>query len=70
MKTLLVAFLLASGPAGANKPVPRSTMVDPTTETYDGPLPDRGALWCGTPSGARTGSRWRSPTTPRCAPVA
>jgi uncharacterized protein len=44
MKALLVAVLLASGPASADKPVPRSTMVDPTTENYDGPLPDRGAM--------------------------
>ncbi|HZJ52858.1 MAG TPA: DUF192 domain-containing protein [Myxococcaceae bacterium] len=44
MKVLLVAVLLASVPASADRPVPRSTSVDPTTETYDGPLPDRGAL--------------------------
>ena len=44
MKALLVAVLLASAPAGADRPVPRSTYVDPTTQSYDGPLPDRGAL--------------------------
>ena len=44
MKALLVAALLASVPAGADRPAPRSTYVDPTTENYDGPLPDRGAL--------------------------
>jgi uncharacterized protein len=44
VKALLAAVLLASLPAGADHPVPRSTAVDPTTETYDGPLPDRGAL--------------------------
>jgi len=44
MKALLIAVLLASGTAGADKPIPRSTMVDPTTENYDGPLPDRGAM--------------------------
>jgi uncharacterized protein len=44
MKALLVALLLAAGPAGADRPVPPSTYVDPTTERYDGPLPDRGAL--------------------------
>ena len=31
-------------PAGADRPPPRSTYVDPTTQSYDGPLPDRGAL--------------------------
>ena len=44
MRVLLVALLLVSGPAGADRPVPQSTYVDPTTERYDGPLPDRGAL--------------------------
>ena len=44
MKALLVAILLASAPACADRPVPRSTYVDPTTESYDGPLPDRGAM--------------------------
>jgi len=44
VKALLAAVLLASVPAGAERPVPRSTALDPTTETYDGPLPDRGAL--------------------------
>lgn len=44
MKALLVAALLASVPAGADRPAPQSTYVDPTTENYDGPLPDRGAL--------------------------
>lgn len=44
MKALLAAVVLASVPASADRPVPRSTAVDPTTETYDGPLPDRGAL--------------------------
>jgi len=40
----MVAALLASVPAGADRPAPRATYVDPTTEKYDGPLPDRGAL--------------------------
>ena len=44
MKALLIALLLASAPAGAARPVPRSTYVDPTTQSYGGPLPDRGAL--------------------------
>jgi uncharacterized protein len=44
VKALLVAILLASSPAVADRPAPRSTYVDPTTQTYDGPLPDRGAL--------------------------
>ena len=44
MKGLLVAALLASVPAGADRPARSSTYVDPTTENYDGPLPDRGAL--------------------------
>ena len=42
MKALLAALLLAS--AGAERTAPRSTYVDPTSESYDGPLPDRGAL--------------------------
>ena len=42
MKALLAALLLAS--AGAERTAPRSTSVDPTSESYDGPLPDRGAL--------------------------
>ena len=44
MKPLLAALLLASVPAGAERPVARSTAADPTTQSYDGPLPDRGAL--------------------------
>lgn len=42
MKELLVALVLAS--AGAERTPPRSAYVDPTAESYDGPLPDRGAL--------------------------
>ena len=44
MKALFVVALLASVPAGADRPPPRASYVDPTTESYDGPLPDRGAL--------------------------
>ncbi len=44
MRALLAVALLAALPAAAERSVPRSTAVDPTTETYDGPLPDRGAL--------------------------
>jgi len=44
VKALLVGILLASAPAGADRPAPRSTYVDPTTQSYDGPLPDRGAM--------------------------
>ena len=44
MKALLTALLVFSLPAGAERPAPRSTYVDPTTQNYDGPLPDRGAL--------------------------
>ena len=44
MRALVAALLLASLPAGAERPVARSTAVDPTTQSYDGPLPDRGAL--------------------------
>jgi uncharacterized membrane protein (UPF0127 family) len=44
VKVLLVAILLASAPAGADRPAPRSTYVDPTMQSYDGPLPDRGAM--------------------------
>jgi len=44
LRALVAALLLASLPAGAERPVARSTAVDPTTQSYDGPLPDRGAL--------------------------
>ena len=44
MKAVLVVALLAAAPAGADRPAPRSTYVDPTTQSYDGPLPDRGAM--------------------------
>ena len=44
MNALLAALLVASVPAGAERPVARSTAADPTTQSYDGPLPDRGAL--------------------------
>jgi uncharacterized membrane protein (UPF0127 family) len=44
VKGFLVAALLTSGPAGADRPPPRPSYLDPTTESYDGPLPDRGAL--------------------------
>ena len=40
----LLAVLLVGLPAAAERTVPRSTVVDPTLETYDGPLPDRGAM--------------------------
>jgi len=43
-RPLLAVALLASLPVAAERTAPRSTMVDPTTESYDGPLPDRGAL--------------------------
>lgn len=44
MKVFLVVALLASVPASADRPPPRSSYVDPTTESYEGPLPDRGAM--------------------------
>ena len=44
MKALLAGFFLAAVPVGAQKAVPQSTVVDPSAENYDGPLPDRGAL--------------------------
>ncbi|HZX42684.1 MAG TPA: DUF192 domain-containing protein [Myxococcaceae bacterium] len=44
MRTLLAVALLATLPAAAERTVPRPTVVDPTTESYEGPLPDRGAL--------------------------
>ena len=44
MRALLAGLLLATMPAGAELAGPRSTMVDPTAENYDGPLPDRGAV--------------------------
>jgi uncharacterized protein len=44
VKAIVFAAMLASVPAGADRPPPRSSYVDPTTENYDGPLPDRGAL--------------------------
>lgn len=40
----MLAVLLVGLPAAAERTVPRSTVVDPTLETYDGPLPDRGAM--------------------------
>ena len=44
MRALVAALLLVSVRAGAERPVARSTAVDPTAQSYDGPLPDRGAL--------------------------
>src|SRR5262249_20902969 len=44
LRALVAALLLVSVPAGAERPVARSTAVDPTAQSYDGPLPDRGAL--------------------------
>ena len=44
MRAGLVAALLLALPATAGPSTARSTSVDPTTETWDGPLPDRGAL--------------------------
>ena len=44
MRGLFLVVALAAMPAGAERAVPRSTAVDPTTESYDGPLPDRGAV--------------------------
>ncbi len=44
MRAGLVAALLVALPAAAGPSTARSTSVDPTTETWDGPLPDRGAL--------------------------
>jgi hypothetical protein len=42
LTALLAVALLASLPAAAERTVPRSTVVDPTTESYDGPLPTVG----------------------------
>lgn len=44
MKAIVAALLVLSLPAGAERPAPNSTYVDPTTQSYAGPLPDRGAL--------------------------
>lgn len=44
MRAGLAAALLLALPATAGPSTARSTSVDPTTETWDGPLPDRGAL--------------------------
>jgi uncharacterized protein len=44
VRALLAGLLLAAMPVGAERAAPRSTMVDPTAENYDGPLPDRGAV--------------------------
>ena len=44
MRAGLVAALLLALPATAGPSTARSTTVDPTTETWDGPLPDRGAM--------------------------
>ena len=44
MRALAVAVLLSAASAVAEGRAPRSTAVDPTAESYDGPLPDRGSL--------------------------
>ena len=44
MKVLQLAVLLVAVGAGASPSAHRSTAVDPTVESWDGPLPDRGAL--------------------------
>ncbi|HEY1908365.1 MAG TPA: DUF192 domain-containing protein [Myxococcaceae bacterium] len=44
MKALLAGLLLVAAPGGAQRAAPQSTAVDPSAESYDGPLPDRGAL--------------------------
>ncbi len=44
MRAVPLLGLLVALSAAAGQSTPRSTAVDPTTERYDGPLPDRGAL--------------------------
>ncbi|HEY1416846.1 MAG TPA: DUF192 domain-containing protein [Myxococcaceae bacterium] len=44
MKALLAGLLLVAAPGGAQRAAPQATAGDPSVESYDGPLPDRGAL--------------------------